>query len=190
MTQDQKQFLRQEALRNRAMMNTDTDSPEAVIDLFFDAIKPEKNKVISFYAPVNKEFDCWPLMEAAFDRGFTCALPIIEKGTKVLRFGLWDPMDELEEGPYGIPQPDTIEEGLEPDIVITPLLAFDRRGYRLGMGGGYYDTTLNVLRQKKKIIAVGVAHAQQACLFNLPNEEHDQKLEWVITPQGTHYFGD
>ena len=77
---------------------------------------------------------------------------------------------------------------LEPDVVIVPLLAFDRRGYRLGQGGGYYDATLADLRAKKNIIAVGLAYAQQACLFNLPVEEHDQKLDWVVTPQGAQEF--
>ena len=64
-----------------------------------------------------------------------------------------------------------------------PLLAFDRRGHRLGYGEGYYDATLADLRARKKVIAVGLAYAQQAILFNLPAEDHDQPLDWIITPQ-------
>ena len=69
-----------------------------------------------------------------------------------------------------------------------PMLAFDRPGNRLGHGGGYYDTTLRALREKKKITAVGVAYAQQAVLFSLPVEDHDEKLDWIITEQNTHRF--
>lgn len=190
MIDQQKQVLRQEAMKNRAMMDVMADPPEAVIDLFFDAIKPAKNAVISFYVPMHKEFDCWPLMEAAYEADYTCLLPMIAKGSKRLRFGLWEPMEDLVKGPYNIPQPEQEEEGVQPDILVVPLLAFDRRGYRLGMGGGYYDATLKDLRADKDVTVVGVAHAKQACLFNLPVEEHDQKMDWVITPQATHYFGE
>jgi 5-formyltetrahydrofolate cyclo-ligase len=60
----------------------------------------------------------------------------------------------------------------------------------LGQGGGYYDATLADLRAKKPILAVGMAYAQQAVLFNLPLEDHDQRLDWVITPQAAYFYGD
>ena len=172
-------------------MDIAIDAPEAIIDLFFQAIKPNQNQIISFYVPMNKEFDCWPLMEAANQRGYTCALPVVRKGTRLLDFAKWTPDTEMEQGAYNIPQPKNADDNIViPDILIIPLLAFDRRGYRLGMGGGYFDTTLAALRGQKPITAVGTGHAQQACLFNLPTEVHDQKMDWVITPQATHYFGE
>src|SRR6185503_17417551 len=103
----------------------------------------------------------------------------------------WKDGDPLAEGAFGIMQPSTdAPKWVDPDIVVVPLLAFDRRGYRLGYGSGYYDVTLAALRAKKKIVAVGLGYGQQAVLFNLPSEPHDEKLDWVITPQKAHSFTD
>lgn len=192
MISEQKSFLRQEALKNRARMEIEHDNPDHVIDLFFGSVQPATDHVLSFYVPMYREFDCWSLIEAANERGFSCALPVIQKDERILKFARWTPDIEMEQGLFKIPQPvHHADDIVVPDIVVMPLLAFDRRGYRLGMGGGYYDATLSALRaEKENILAVGVAYSQQACLFNLPVEDHDQKLDWVITPQGTHYFGD
>ena len=81
-------------------------------------------------------------------------------------------------------------EAVEPDILIVPMLAFDRKGIRLGQGGGYYDATLETLRNKKTIQAIGVAYASQAVLFTLPAEAHDQKMDYILTPQGITDYRD
>ena len=75
------------------------------------------------------------------------------------------------------------EQALEPDIFIVPMLSFDRRGYRLGQGGGYYDATLSAYRKKKSVQAIGIGYAAQAVLFTLPVELHDQKMDWILTPK-------
>ena len=79
-------------------------------------------------------------------------------------------------------------DALLPDILLIPFLSFDRYGYRLGQGGGYYDATLAHLREEKDILAIGMGYAQQAVLFKLPAEDHDQKMDMVITPQNVHDF--
>ena len=76
----------------------------------------------------------------------------------------------------------------EPDIFLVPLLAFDDKGYRIGYGGGYYDTTLAYCRQKKHIIAIGVAYEEQLWFEDLPCEVHDQKLDYIITPKRLRKF--
>ena len=65
-------------------------------------------------------------------------------------------------------------------MLIIPLLAFDRRGYRLGYGGGFYDRTLEKLRKQKSIIAIGVGYAAQE-VGRVPTGEHDQPLDYVMT---------
>ena len=76
---------------------------------------------------------------------------------------------------------------MTPDLVIAPLLAFDNYGNRLGRGRGYYDRALKTLRAQGKVLVVGIAFETQ--LFDLiPLEEHDEKLDFVLTPSGVHHF--
>ncbi len=72
---------------------------------------------------------------------------------------------------------------VEPDVLLVPLLAFDKAGYRLGYGGGFYDATLAMLRAKKTITAIGVAYSGQE-VADVPHEAHDMKLDYVMTEKG------
>ncbi|MCB9991832.1 MAG: 5-formyltetrahydrofolate cyclo-ligase [Rhodospirillales bacterium] len=184
--------MRHEAKLHRARIAAfNNEDPDEACALFFDAVKPQPEQIVSLYWPKDSEFDPGAILERLLKEGYACALPVIIPDERELKFALWAEDDPLESGPYDILQPANNEntKWVEPDIVIVPLLAFDRKGYRLGYGGGYYDTTLEVLRKKKDVLAVGVGYAQQAVIFNLPVEDHDQKLDWIITPQKARYFG-
>ncbi len=185
-----KNSLRHEALRHRDRIDPGSEDTEAACTLFFDTLKPQKGQVVALYWPKGREFDVCPITEQLLKQGFTCALPVIQKGSRELKFAAWNENVPLVVGPYEVQHPaiDQKTKWVDPDIVVVPLLAFDRRGYRLGYGSGYYDATLQALRQKKNITAVGLGYAKQAVLFSLPVEEHDQKLDWVITPQKAHQF--
>ena len=182
-----KDILRQEALRHRVLRDPRDEEPDLATDIFLKNIELPEGAIISGYWPQDKEFDPHGIMEALQRRGHMLSLPVVEKDTRVLKFARWEEGDNVEEGGYKIPQP-VNKDWVKPDALIVPMLAFDRRGNRLGMGGGYYDATLAHLRSTKEILAVGVAFASQACLFSLPEEEHDQKLDWVITPKEAHDF--
>jgi 5-formyltetrahydrofolate cyclo-ligase len=185
-----KETLRQEARRHRARTDVNLEEADEAAKHFATAIKPKKHDIIAAYWPKGREFDPRPILEQLLKKGFACALPVVKEKSLILGFARWDEEVELVRSKMGVFEPEIniATEWVDPDIVIVPLLAFDRRGYRLGNGGGYYDATLAALRKKKPITAVGVAYGHQACLFNLPVEPHDQKLDWVITPAGTHYF--
>ncbi len=177
-----KESLRKEASRHRDFIDPADDHPEDAIPYFLDAIRPEAGQIIAGYWPKGREFDCRPILDEAMKLGCRCALPVIQKNTRILKFALWADGQPLQEGTFGILQPEETEF-VTPDIIITPLLAFDRHGYRLGYGGGYYDATIRDLRDTGAVTAVGVAYSQQAVLFNLPVEDHDQQMDWIITPQ-------
>ena len=185
-----KQMLREEAVRTRGLLSLSNEELSQFSRLFFDNIPLAEDSVIAGYWPKDREFDVRPLLEEFLEKGVCVALPVVEKGSKVLRFARWHQDIDLVVGAYGINHPVMNEdtEFLEPDVVIVPMLAFDRRGGRLGFGGGYYDATLADFRLRKKILAVGVAYAQQACLFNLPSEDHDVRMDWVITQQQAYSF--
>ena len=117
----------------------------------------------------------------ALAKNHICGLPVVQKESRALTFAKWKQTMTLEKGAYGILEP-AIKEWLEPDIIIVPLLAFDRRGHRLGYGGGYYDATLTFLRAKKTTLVVGVGYDAQENALDIPNNEHDQKLDWILTP--------
>lgn len=189
-----KETLRREARnhRNRIDPCDRAEDPESACALFFEHIKPRRGQVVALYWPSGREFDSGPVMEKLLKEGIDCALPVMTAEERILKFALWDDTEPLTEGPHKIMQPAVNERTrwADPDIVAVPLLAFDRRGYRLGQGGGHYDATLRDLRRKKDILAVGLAYAQQAVLFNLPVGPCDERLDWVITPQKAHCYKD
>lgn len=187
-----KPSLRQEAILHRDRIIAESDDAERAAGYFMEAIQPRPEQSIALYWPKGREFDTMPLLHILLESGHICALPIVEKGTRLLRFAAFTAHESVHKGPFGLMQPvegpDTI--WIDPDIFVIPLLAFDRAGHRLGYGGGYYDTTLDHYRTNKgkKPLAVGYAYAQQAVLFNLPAEDHDEKLDWMITQQGARHY--
>ncbi|MBI2234408.1 MAG: 5-formyltetrahydrofolate cyclo-ligase [Micavibrio aeruginosavorus] len=175
--------MRHEALLHRDRIDPREESAEDACENFLKSIDPEPDQIVALYWPKGREFDTIPLLHELLTRGLTCALPVIEKGSRVLKFASWKEGDPLIKGPFGVMQPVADEKTVwvDPDIFVIPYLAFDRHGHRLGYGGGYYDTTLRHYREKKKILSVGYGYGQQAVLFNLPAEDHDEKLDWIIT---------
>ena len=190
--QQQKDIYRQEALRHRERMDIRDEDPEIAVENFLREINPATNQIISLFWPKDREFDTIPLIHALLQHNFRVALPVIPKEGRVLLFKQWQEDDDLTLGKYGIMEPvlKSEAEAVLPDIVVVPLLAFDRKGHRLGYGGGYFDVTLEALRAQKQIIAVGIGFSKQAVLFNLPVEEHDQMLDWVITPKDVYCFDE
>ncbi len=98
-------------------------------------------------------------------------------------FRAWAPGDAMGRAVWGIAEPKADKPELEPDVLLVPLLAFDRRGWRLGYGGGFYDRTLAALRARKAIAAVGVGFDEQL-IDAVPHLDYDERLDWVLTPSG------
>ncbi len=86
----------------------------------------------------------------------------------------------LKPGQWGIREPMPEAPEVAPDILIVPLAAFDRAGHRIGYGAGYYDMTINALRAKKKVVAIGIAFAAQE-IPKVPATERDARLDLVLT---------
>jgi len=139
--------------------------------------------VVSAYAPMADEFRVWPLLRRLHGEGLRLAMPVMQGKGRALLFRAWAPGDAMDRGVWGIAEPKADKAVLEPDILIVPLLAFDRQGWRLGYGGGYYDRTLRDLRARKAVIAVGLAHDEQE-VDAVPHLDYDQRLDWVLRPSG------
>ena len=142
----------------------------------------EENLVISAYMPIRTEVSPLPTMERMVARGRKICVPVIVGAGQPLEFHQWTPEAEMVEGAFGayIPKNGT---KLIPDIVITPLLAFDAQGYRMGYGGGFYDRSFEQISAVKDVQAVGYAYADQEVLL-VPREETDFPLNAVITEKG------
>lgn len=138
---------------------------------------------VSGFASLPEELNVWPLLRRLHGEGFSLALPIVEGKGLPLVFRAWAPGDAMGKGVWDIPQPMADKPVVEPDILLVPLLAFDRRGWRLGYGGGFYDRTLRGLRSRKAITAAGLAFDEQQ-VDAVPHLDYDQRLDWVLTPSG------
>ncbi len=133
---------------------------------------------LSGYMPIRTEIDPLPAMAEASAYG-PVGVPVIQGQGQALRFSRWTPEGALKDGPFGARVPET-DDFFEPEILIVPLVAFDRQGGRLGYGGGFYDRTLQELRGKRATLAIGFAFdAQEA--DELPLEQTDQPLSMVVT---------
>lgn len=133
---------------------------------------------ISAYLPIRTEIDPRPAMAEAAAHG-PVGVPVIDGAGLPLRFLRWEPDCALVEGSFGAMVPSEPVE-MEPEIVIVPLVAFDRRGGRLGYGGGFYDRTLERLRARRATMAIGFAFAVQEAQA-LPLEDTDQPLDLIVT---------
>lgn len=184
-----KKTLREHALWHMERIRAEDEDMEHASHLFKAHVPIEPHQTIAFYWPMAHEFDVRFIMDDVIKRGIQIALPVAHKTTREMTFSKWNGEGDLIKGDFGIFVPPVIDP-IDPDIVIVPMLAFDLKGNRLGRGAGHYDATLAALRKKQKILAVGVAFAAQAVLFNLPVEDHDQKLDMIITPKGFHDFRD
>jgi len=161
-------------------------------DNLLAAIEVAQGAVLGGYWPFREEIDARPLFHHFHARGHQCGLPVITGATsgdniRPLVFRPWRPEMKLAKGRLGepVPAPDA-DYGtgeLSPDILLVPLLAFDRRLYRIGYGGGHFDATIAGLRATKPIIAAGLAYSAQEVDL-VPNEPHDQRLDWIITERG------
>jgi len=136
--------------------------------------------IVSGFMPMKSEINPLPLLHKAADQGARLALPAIDKRGKPLIMRAWKFGDPFKAGQWGIREPVPEAPAVDPDILIVPLACFDRAGHRIGYGAGYYDMTINALRAKKKVIAIGIAFAVQE-IPRVPATERDERLDLVLT---------
>jgi 5-formyltetrahydrofolate cyclo-ligase len=135
--------------------------------------------VVSAFLPIRDEPDTLPLLIALAAHGFRTALPVVAGRGAPLVFRRWRAGDPTRQGPMGLGEPLVDAEVVEPDLLFVPLACFDRRGHRIGFGAGHYDRSLAALRAVRRVTAVGIAFAAQ--IAEIPDEPHDQRLDFVLT---------
>ena len=177
-----KSQLRKKILKNREKINKKN------VDIDFNQIlkilKKEKinKKIVGGYYPVNFEIDDLALLRKFEKNRFVISLPVISKNFQ-MDFYKWTFSDPLRVNKYGIPEPE-IKNIVYPNILLIPLVAFDKNLNRLGYGGGYYDRLIKKLSKKKNILKIGLAFSIQE-IDKVPINMHDQKLDYVVTNKYT-----
>jgi 5-formyltetrahydrofolate cyclo-ligase len=176
-----KASLRNEALAKRDAISVDMRKAAAeIIAARPLPIAPWNGMIVSSFMPIRSEINPLPLMQRYADAGARLALPAIEARGKPLRMRLWKPGEKFVSGQWGIREPDASAPEVDPDLILVPLAAFDRRGHRIGYGAGHYDTTIAAVRSRKPVVTVGVAFAVQE-IEAVPNLPHDEQLDLVLT---------
>lgn len=139
---------------------------------------PPAGSVVSGFWPIGAEIDIRPLLLALAGRGHPVVLPVTTPRGQPLIFRRWRLGEPLHRGRFGTVHPDG--PAMVPDLLLVPLLAFDRAGRRLGYGGGYYDRTIATLPHARTL---GVAYAAQE-LDEVPAADYDARLQAVATERG------
>ncbi|WP_375422226.1 5-formyltetrahydrofolate cyclo-ligase [uncultured Sphingomonas sp.] len=135
--------------------------------------------IVTSYVPIGSEADPAPLVRSALTAGCTLAMPHVVSRSEPLRFLAWSPGDALVPGPFGLSQPASTADEVDPAIILTPLVGFDRHGNRLGQGAGYYD---RAFARFPRAWRIGVALAVQE-VDSVPTETWDVPLHAIVTEQ-------
>ena len=150
-----------------------------------------RSRHIALYLPNDGEIDISPLMELAWQRKKICYLPSLAPFNNKLIFTQFNKNDTLNLNRFGIPEPDPltakIRQARALDLVLTPLVAFDLNGGRLGMGGGFYDRSFAFIKKDKRCHSpalIGVAHDFQQ-VQNLPVNSWDIPMSAIVTDKSS-----
>jgi 5-formyltetrahydrofolate cyclo-ligase len=178
---EQKAALRREAVTRRDALPADARgaAAQAIAARPFP-IPVAAGAIVSGFMPMKSEINPLPLMKTLAAAGARLALPVVAGRGTPLIMRAWTWGKPLASGVWGIREPKPQAAEVEPDILLVPLLAFDRAGHRLGYGGGYYDLTIAHLRARKAIIAVGLAYAAQE-VAAVPVTPRDVPLDLMLT---------
>jgi 5-formyltetrahydrofolate cyclo-ligase len=162
------------------------EAARAVAGHFFEHIALDPGQVVAAYWRIRDELDCEPILVRLIDSNQTVVLPVVLGPEQPLELRVWEPGAALYEAGFGTLAPSDLAPRAEPDLILMPLLGFDKAGTRLGYGGGYYDRTLATMKKKPKL--VGLAFAAQE-FDHIPRDGHDVPLDAIVTEAGMRQFG-
>ena len=186
--EDAKAALRLKAHAARAALpqSARADAALAVTHHFFEGITLSLGEIVAAYWRIRDELDCQPILVRLMDSQQPVVLPVVTGPEEPLELRIWEQGAALYPSGFGTLAPSELAPRAEPDLVLMPLLGFDKAGTRLGYGGGYYDRTLAGMSKKPRLI--GLAFAAQE-LDEIPREAHDVPLDAVVTETGVRHFG-
>jgi 5-formyltetrahydrofolate cyclo-ligase len=185
---DLKKAMREQALAARAgVKKAAPDAPRRMAENFLESVPLARGATVSVYAAIGDEADPSALIEALRKAGHAVALPRVTGKGQPLAFHRYEEGTELVPGVFGLSQPAEDWPEAVPDVLVVPLLAFDAQGNRLGYGAGFYDRTLQGLRARRSVLAVGYGFAGQE-VTEVPHHAGDERLDMIVTERGVRTF--
>lgn len=176
-----KAAVRREAIARRdALPAEERDAAAQTIAARPFPVAVPPGATVSGFIPLKNEIDLRSLMRKLAQAGAKLALPVVVARGEPLIMRAWELGAPLKSGGWGISEPPAHAPEVLPDILLVPLLAFDRTGNRIGYGAGYFDMTITSLRAQKPITAIGVAFAAQE-IAQVPTTPRDARLDLVMT---------
>ena len=185
-----KNQLRLVAKNNRAKINTTNNQnslTENHINYCLDKILFNKRdiKQVSLYHPINNEISPFGFIKYFNLNNFKLTLPFVSAQSRILLFKEWNLKDKLKKGKFGNLEPSNNVSDFLPQLIIVPMLMFDKKLNRLGYGGGHYDKSISELKkhfsiEKKDFVTIGLAYSVQQTK-SIPHEAHDEQLDYIIT---------
>lgn len=187
----EKQALRLEMRRRRAavVQERGREFALALAEWGIGFLELPPTTIVSAFCSMPDEIDTGPLLDKLHVDGLRICLPVMQGKGKPLLFRSWVPSDEMNVVMWGIHEPKAASPVLQPQVLLVPLLAFDRDGWRLGYGGGFYDRTLRIERLEGAPIAVGIG-LDELEVDAVPHLDYDERLDWVLTPSGPRRLMD
>ena len=178
-----KSELRKKYAAERNGINDKANKDEAISAAFLCSDFYINADEILCYYPIKSEISTLKIIKAARADGKTLLLPVCSAESGIMRFYQCSSVDDLKIGKYGIPEPDTDKcktvDTFKNAVCIVPAYAFDKRGFRLGYGGGYYDRFL----AKFNSLKIGLCYSEMLA-DNLPSDEYDIKVDYILTENG------
>jgi len=177
-----KEYQRKISIKKRATLkDKNSNAFKSLQDHLKDLINFKNYKIIASFISFKSEISTQFLNEFLLNNGKILCLPIIKNNSETLNFIEYNLKTKLVSGKFGIMQPSDLSKEFLPEIILTPCLAFDENGFRLGYGGGYYDKTFSYLKKiKHKFISIAVAFDDQK-IDELVHDKYDQKINYILT---------
>lgn len=185
-----KNSLRIVAKQNRSKIIFDKRTKKLFLDNIYSCLdkiffKGNDLSTAGLYYPMFNEISPFEFIKYFKNNNIIISLPVVNIDTQSMMFKKWNPEEKLRKGLLGNFEPINTTENIMPQVLIVPMLLFDRQLYRLGYGGGYYDRAINQLKkyfykEKKKFISIGLAYSKQETK-SIPYENHDERLDFIIT---------
>ena len=177
-----KEYQRKISIKKRATLKDKNSNASKTLQDHLNGLINFKNyKIIASFISFKSEISTQFLNEFLFNNGKVLCLPIIKNNSEKLNFIAYNVKTKLVSGKFGIMQPSNLSKEFFPEIILTPCLAFDENGFRLGYGGGYYDKTFFYLKKiRHKFISIAVAFDDQK-IDELVHDKYDQKIDYILT---------